>query len=75
MTKYRFPLLLECVVWSSITADVFVSSVAASDRCSTTVQLGLHDVYAEVPESQSMVLTIAGWLTLSAQSKVSLPSM
>ena len=44
MTKYRLPLLLECVVWSSITAEVDASSVVASDRCSRKVQLGSHDV-------------------------------
>eukprot|EP00964_Phaeocystis_antarctica_P070642 scaffold43030_cov59-Phaeocystis_antarctica.AAC.4 len=44
MTKYLFPLLLECVVWSSMTAEVDESSVAASDRCNRKVQLGSHDV-------------------------------
>ena len=42
MTKYRFPLLLEWAVWSRITADADLSSVAASDRCSRNVQLGSH---------------------------------
>ena len=42
MTKYRFPLLLEWAVWSRITAEADVSSVAASDRCSRKVQLGSH---------------------------------
>ena len=42
MTKYRFPLLLEWAVWSRITAETDVSSVAASDRCSKKVQLGSH---------------------------------
>ena len=44
MTKYRSPLLLECVVWSKITAEVELSSVAASERCSEKVQFGLHFV-------------------------------
>ena len=44
MTKYLFPLLLACVVWSSITAEVDVSSVASSARCNRKVQSGLHEV-------------------------------
>jgi len=75
MTKYRFPLLLECVVWSKITAEAELSSAAASDRCSRNSQLGSQSVYLLVTESQSMELTSAGWLTLSAQSNVSFPSM
>jgi len=75
MTKYRFPLLLECVVWSKITAEAATPSAAASERCREKVQLGSQPVYLLAVASQSMVLTRAGWLMLSAQSNVSFPSM